>query len=517
MTALRRTTPPAPPRTVLLALVMGLATLGLYLSTLTADHSFDAIFFAMSAEAAVAKGGAFLELFHPQHVLHQAGAALVVAALHSIGVDVGALIVLELISAVGGAALAGLVVHRVAVLTGSRELGVATGLATALAGGVWFYSTDGECNMPALAFAVAALPPILRALDGERRAGVVAGLLLALACGYNLTLGTLWIGLLGVALASGRDVLRRAVVLLAVASAALALLYVPRLVLLLREPGPFNPLSLVTFTGHSVGGGYLLREPFHPVGETAEMLRGFARGDGALAALLGVVPLGSLACGLAALVLRRADRATRILAAWFAATLVLFALWAGRNYEFTSFTLAPALLLGASAFARLVTSPRIRIAVAAGVGACALAAGAVNWASLVRPGLDAEANPYMRVAEMVATRTRESDRVVLTGIGRDRLKIYVLYFGRRAAVIPEHFFGPDITQDESMRRFENALREGCAGGGVLYALSDVVEDTAVPAPEGFPMTRVRDVVRALGPVEVARDGDDVLYRLQRCP
>lgn len=512
-----------PPRTLLLALAVALGFLGLYLSTLTSDHSHDSVFFAMSAEAAVGRGAPDLEMFFPSHVLHQPFAALVLAGLQGLGIRVGGLVVLQAISSLAGAALAGLLVFRVAAATGSRLLAAGVAAATGLAGGVWFYATDGECNLVALALALAAFGPALRALDGSGRASVEAAILLALTCGWHLTLGTLWIGLLAVALLEGRLVARRAIVMFLGATALLAVFYIPRLIYLLGEPGAFDPVALVAFTGDWIGGGYLLRQPFNPIAELAQMFHGFASVPAGapwarLAAALGVVPGLALAAGAGALVAGRADRAVKVLFAWFAVTLALYSAWGDRDFEFTNFLLVPAALLGATAIGRLLgRRPRAVTAVGGVVLAAALAAGALNWSAFIGPRLDPAANPYLRVAEMAAANTRPADRVVLTGIERQRLKIYVLYFGQRAAVIPEFFFGPDISHDESMRRFEAAMKRACDGGGSLYALGELVETREIPSPDGFPFERVRAAVRSLGPVEVARIPEGSLHRLERCP
>jgi hypothetical protein len=294
-------------------------------------------------------------------------------------------------------------------------------------------------------------------------------------------------------------------------------------VLLLQEPGPFNPLSLVSFTGNAIGGGYLLRESFHPFAELAEMLHGFATTPAGspwetVATLVNVLPLIGLVAAAAALILRRSDRATRVLAAWFLGALTLYATWSGRDFEFTNMTLVPAGLLSAVAAGRLLSHrPRALAGVAGAVLAAALVAGAINWVGFIRPGLDPNVNPHRQVAEMVAANTQPQDRVVVTGIERQRLKIYVIYFGQRAAVIPEFFFGPDISHEESMRRFEAAMKQACDGGGRLYSLGELVETRDIPSPDGFPFERVRAAVRALGPVEVARIPEGSLYRLERCP
>ena len=105
---------------------------------------------------------------------------------------------------------------------------------------------------------------------------------------------------------------------------------------------------------------------------------------------------------------------------------------------------------------------------------------------------------------------------MVNGLERHRLKIYVLYHAKRAAIIPEFFFGPRRAEDDSVRAFEAALDAGCANGGRVYSLSEMVEDMPMPEVKGFPLERLREIVRARHPVEVARNSDVGLYVLD-CP
>ena len=106
---------------------------------------------------------------------------------------------------------------------------------------------------------------------------MAAAVLLALSCGWHLTLGTLWIAILVIAMGAGWRVMRRGLLLLSGASTLLAILYLPRLYFLLQEPGPFNPLDLVTFTHAVVEGGYLMSAGFDPRGERRHRADGCRR------------------------------------------------------------------------------------------------------------------------------------------------------------------------------------------------------------------------------------------------
>jgi hypothetical protein len=500
---------------------------GLELATPTADHSYDAVVFAMSVEAAVGSGGPFLELFHPQHVAHMPAGAIVLALLQACGVHLGGMAVLQALGALGGGALCGLFVLRLAPLTRSVPLAVAGALALGASVGVWLYATDGECNMPALAFAVAALGPALRVLEGAggRRAVVAGGVLLAAACALHLTLGTLWIAILAAALLRGRPgappegraILRDVVAMLAIASVLLAVAYVPRLVFLAKSPHGFSPLALVTFTGDSPSGGYLMSHPFHPGPELLEGLRGFATGGqgrcGA-SAVLRILPIAWLVAGAAALARSRRDVPLQVAFLWSAATLALYAAWSWRELEFTAFHLVPWAVLGTLGLAHWTHGARARAVVASACATLALLAALASFRCVIAPALDAGANPDLATADVVAELTRPGDRVIVTGTVRSRPKVYVPYFAQRAAIVPEFFFGPSIPPEESMRRLEEALAATCAAGGTLWALPDAIEDRPAPGAR-YPVEQVRRRLRELSPRGVGRGAPEI-YRLD-CP
>lgn len=512
--------PPAPDlsgaaMTRLAATVTGLVALGLYLSTLTSANTFDAVVFSMFTERAVAEGSGFLELYHPQHVLHLPVAAVVLRLLHAAGLEIGALVVLQLLAAVSGGALAFLLVRLLAPSCGGA-LAAASSLGCAVTGGIWFYATDGENNVVALAIAAAALGPALRVLEGgTRRDTAWAGALLGLAAALHLTLGTLWIALLAVAATRGRSVLRDVVLSLALASALLALAYVPRLLHLAGRPEGASLLDLVVFTGDSVGGGYLLRHGFQPLGELGALLKGSSPSGPWLARGLAAT---WLAAGVAALALRRGPVLLRVSAVWLAANVLLFAAWSNLDFEFTGFMLVPLALLGATALAALAPGVRARSVVAAATGAAALALGLVNWRSFIAPRLDPAAVPARAAAELVLGSTAPGDLVLVTGLRDHLLKVYVPYWSHRATFAVEHAFGPTIPAEESVRRLRERVAAACARGARVHVLPDVL-DAATPSPAPFDARAVRDLVLSLEPAAAAVDasGAPALFTLRRCP
>ncbi|HWQ12502.1 MAG TPA: hypothetical protein VNL77_06875, partial [Roseiflexaceae bacterium] len=76
-----------------------LGALALYLSTLTAVHTFDALSYVTSVERKP-----WTELLHPHHLAYGPLGALALAAAHALGATGGAALPLQIVNAAAGAA-----------------------------------------------------------------------------------------------------------------------------------------------------------------------------------------------------------------------------------------------------------------------------------------------------------------------------------------------------------------------------------------------------------------------------
>lgn len=501
--------------------MLGVGSLGLYLSTLTADHTHDAVVFALFSERAVGSGQLFLELFHPHHVLYNALGAAILWLATVVGLPLGGLGLLQLLSAAAGAALVVVTFLTLERLTRSAWIAAGTASVLAVAAGIWAYATMAECNLLALAFAVAALCPAIAGVEGGSRRGLAAAaLLLGLAAAFHLTLGTLWIALVAVAAARGRATLARAVAMLTGASSVLALAYVPRALLLWQAGAGAGPLDLIVFTGQSPEGGYLFQAGFQPLGELGLTLRGVAHGgEGAactaLAWGLRTVPVAWLTAGVVAALRRRGGAALAVGGVWLGTNLLLFACWSHLNFEFTSFEVVPLAIVGGLALAALAPRTQRLLGVALLVAAAALAAA--NGRCFIAPGLDPGDNPHLEAAEVIRSTLAENDLLVVSGLPPDRrLKVYALYFGGRRAIIPEFVHRPGEPPERFLRRVDRALRDACRRGARVHVVGDLVEAREVAAP--YPLEPLRAYLGSLRPEPVARTSDGfTLYRLQECP
>jgi hypothetical protein len=503
--------------------LVAVGLLALYLSTLTAGNTYDAVIYAQFVERVASGGGLFTDFFNPAHVAHLPVATAITWALQRLSVPVGGMLVLQLLAALAGAAMGGFMVTSLAEDTG-LPLAVMTSIAAALAAGTWFFATDGETNHLGLALALAALGPLRAVLnDPPRRATIVsAGLLLGASATFHLTVGTLWIALLVLAIVAYRERLRAVVATLAVASVLLGLAYVPRVIMLEQSTPDWRLVHVISFAADSPGGGYLLREGFAPRAEWLALARSFGPDAGLATIAASILPWLWLLAGLAALVLRRGGVMLRLAALWFAATLALYAAWAGQDFEFACFMTTPLAILGACGVAALLPTERGRLRAALATAGFATIVGVAAWRGTIAPKLDPASNPYRALAEMVAAATAQEDIVLASEVAGNPTKIYLSYYAGRVTVIPEFFFGPRIDTSESLRRLRARLVEHCARGQHVFALPELIEPMAPEraAALDWDFEAVRGALLEWKPEPAVIDqasGRVLLYRLPRCP
>lgn len=493
--------------------------LTLYLSTLTAGNTYDAVIYAQMVERAAGGGGVTLDFFAPQHVLHKPLAAGLTWLAQSAGVPVSGMVVLQVLAALGGAALGGLLVASLRPDCG-LPLAVTTALAACLAGGTWFFATDGETNHLSLAFAAASLLPIRIMLREQAKRGVIAAaaLSLAAAAAFHITLGTLWIALLVLTLARHRERLRDVTAMLAAASLLLLVAYVPRIVMLEATTPGWRLRHVVSFTKDSPGGGYLLANGFEPIAEWLYLTRTMALGASPLLEMGALLPWLWLLAGVAALLLRRGGPLLWLSGLWFVFTISLHGAWASQHLEFACFLTTPLAIFGACGVAALLPSAKGRLVTAAVQALFVGVIAGATWAGTIAPQLDPADNRYRRLTDMVVAATDPSDCVIASQLSGNESKVYITYFGLRRTLVPEFTMGPELTSAESIARFREKLAECCRSGGRLVALRELVED--VPGERvAWDAAAVRALMRELEPRPLVIDeatGHVSLYSL-RCP
>jgi len=503
--------------------LVAVVVLCLNVSTFTAGNTYDAVIYAQFVEGVTGGSELFTDFFNPYHVAHLPVATAITWTLQHLSIPVGGMIVLQLLAAIGGAAMAGFMVARLAPDTG-LPLAVATSLAASLAAGTWFFATDGETNHLSLALALAALGPLRRLLEeAPRRATIVsAGVLLGASATFHITLGTQWIALLLLALVAYRERLRPVIAALLVASVLLGLAYLPRVIMLERSPMDWRLIHLVTFQADSPGGSYLLDDGFSPWAQWRAVSRSVGPDAGLATTLASVLPWLWLLAGVVALTLKRGGTMLRLAAPWFVATLALFAGWANQDFEFACFMVTPLAVLGASGIASLLPSDRARVGAAILTTCFAAIIGVAAWRGTIAPKLDPADNPYRALADMVAEATGQDDVVLASQVAGNPTKVYISYYAGRTTVIPEFFFGPQVDDAESLRRLGAKLSEHCAHGRHVFALPELIEPLTPErvAKLDWNLEAVRGLLAEWKPEPAVVDpatGRVLLYRLPNCP
>jgi hypothetical protein len=153
--------------TVPAALVLGVAALILYLGTLSRQPSADSLLFALAVESG--DPHRLVNLRHP--LLHPLGWAFV-ELWRMLGWQGRALLPLQVLNALGGAAAVALVHHIAARLTASLQIATAVAAGFAFSGAAWLLGTEAEFVTVPLAASLLVLDVLLtaRSSDWERPA-----------------------------------------------------------------------------------------------------------------------------------------------------------------------------------------------------------------------------------------------------------------------------------------------------------------------------------------------------------
>jgi len=459
-----------------MAVLLGGAALAMYGATLSRQPTADSLLFALAIESGVP--GQLINLRHP--LLHPLAWSFV-ELWRLLGWTGRALLPLQMLNALGGAAAVALLQHLATRATGSAWIGSAVAAGFAVSGATWLLSTEAEFVTVPLALNLALFDLIVRA-PPERWArppflfGV--GMALGIAVLVYLSLAAL---LPVAALAarpqrtpSWRVWLQRlswlagsAAVPLIVAGALLA-------VSVSADGGPALS-TLMGWIGYGSLGWFTL--PHGAYGFTRSLLlypglgmndrtsaylatagrleRATFAGYYALAAALAIVPLW-LAARRRTILLAAHRRTVTLLALWALPQAALAFYWVPGDCSFwapvlTAWWLLVALLLAIAAHQRRGL---------AAVAVLALVLMLVNAALFVLPRHDRQRNRDYWIAAGTAERTDPAD-IVVTGAD-DILSLYLSYFARRTVVT--------AGRDGTARAVDEALTRAAARGGRVFVV-----------------------------------------------
>ncbi|MGD8586622.1 MAG: hypothetical protein PVJ75_14820 [Chloroflexota bacterium] len=489
----------------------GLALL-LYLGTLSRHYSADSVLYALRIE-----GGDLGRILDPTHLLIEPLGLGWYRLWQGLGWQAGALIPLQAINALAGAAAAGLLYEIGRGISGSRRIGGAAAAGFAVSGGLWLLSVEAEFVTVPLAAALLVLWLVLTPPERLARRpltyAVTLGAAIALAALFYLN-GVMLVAVaaVGLMVQPGRSRRARLAQIAIMLLAAGAICLPVGAALLLQR----SWTAWADKMWQDGGQGYLAFEWLDiPHGGYA-FLRSLALFPGqalndsgraflneatwgqrlAFGATYGVVLLVALAPVYLALRLgrrlwRNMRREVIVLLAWSIIYGAFAIYWVPGDISFWAPLLAAWWLLAALVMAVATSNGAVATsngvaAASGGVGreaderrrfwvrrpalaALALAAllAAVNAATVIGPRHNLATNSAHRLALEVAEETTAEDLIIVDG--DDMATLYLAYFGRRT-VLPAVGL-PDDPQEIAVR-FENWIAGTRAGGGQVYLLRD---------------------------------------------
>jgi hypothetical protein len=474
-----------------LALAVTTGAAALYLAMLSRNYLGDGVKFAFQIER-----GDPVSLLQPRHLGYPLVGWWFYRLWQALGWTGRALLPLQALSALGGAACVGLMFCAAARLGGSCRAAMVAAAGFGVSRGVWLYATDAESVAPSLALALGVLLGLLGDGAGQRPGRVISvgllwGLSVLMHASNVLILPAIVTAYLFVDAAPLRARLTRLGLCLGAGTAIVVVGYGLAMEVVLGADAP-----TVTNMGGLLGlgewsaweakdlahGAYgflkaLVGYPgLGPDASTATFIARSTRGELArfvayygAAALAAVAPLAAFVRRTLARGARRDRWALAILGAWAAAHGAAAVVWVPGDVQFWAPVLAPwwlgvALLLRPTATPSRAPVSRVPVGLAIGLAATIVVANA--W-SFALPNRRIANNRAYQVTLSLAERTGPDDVLLITGA--DRLGLYLPYFaGRWPLRMPDLLPGGDLTEEDLARATIERARQAAAAGGRTY-------------------------------------------------
>jgi hypothetical protein len=473
----------------------GLALI-LYLATLSRHYSADSMLYALRIEA-----GNLGQILDPTHLLVEPLGLAWYRLWQGLGWQGGALVPLQVVNALAGAAAVGLLYAIGRGISRSRWIGGAAAAGFAVSGGLWLLSVEAEFVTPALAAALLVLWLILtppeRLARRPLRHGAALGAAIALAILFYVNGVMLLVvaaaGLLAQPEGGRRERLGQAAAMLL----AVAIVCLPVAAALVAERS-WAAWTDQIWQGGGAGytafswldvphGGYaflrsLLLFPGQALNDSGRAFLGGASWGQRLAfgafygaaLLLALAPL-YLAARLARPLWPPARREIAVLLAWSALYGSFAVYWVPGDISFwvpvlAAWWLLAALVTAVAAGSRAGQAPeggRPFWARRPGRALLILAAllALANATTVIWPRHNLATNTTYRLAQEVAGQTAAGDLIISDG--DDLVTLYLVYFGRRT-VLPVARLDQDPDAVEA--RFAGWINETRASGGQAYLL-----------------------------------------------
>jgi hypothetical protein len=491
------------------ALGLFLGAIILYFITRTRYNTFDAVSYSNQVEHLYPRSHDAHWLFHPHHLLFNAGAYVVWSALYGMGYRGGALRIIQDLNMLWGAT--GVTLYYLVLrlyLQRSRWLPMLVSIGLSVCFGYWISATDARVNMPSTTLLIAAFYVLSHHLQmASIKLAITTGLLAGLAVLFHESAGIFFpVGLIGLLLpefdgtTSFKDGLKPRITY----AAGYAITWIATVTIPYFSVAAFA-LHLASFsefrhwmTSYSELGwwwsfdvlsnirldAYALRRAafVEPAGKqgTFHLYKNapLAISSVYFAALAGwFVAVYAFVVALPLLWRMRYAKVLVIALVWVAFYTVFFTFWSPGYFIFWVPALVPIGLL----ITLCLAHHRARqggLAVNWAVGVWIVLVAIVNLVSSVIPHLKESSDPFQRIAGDVAAHTKTGDIVVVTGAGNAaQCEVDIPYFADRDVVslhgiLTRQHNNPDAAIAAARQEIDTAIAEGHN----VYALDEVWHD-----------------------------------------
>lgn len=456
--------------------LLGLGVFFLYLAWPSRLHLFDGVACAVAVEL-----GDLRHLVHGNHLIYGVAGLLFHRILGSLGMPINALLSLQLMDSLLGAAGAGIFSSLLRRAGYDRKTSAFCALGMASSYAYWLWSLEANVYLLGMLFLLLALREALSEHPRPYRLALWHGAAM-LGHGANALFVLVPLASLWARSPSPREDTARYLT----ASAALVLAAYSAAAVFWVRPASFEELKLWLLGSAALGEGRTLRwqggfEPWRNILD-------WVHTSGRVVCKTPLLGAPVWAAALASPLLSRGAQARGTLAGWLwlPAYMALFLFWQPYNLIYRVTDTAPLWLLAAPALAMALRAPLTRAL------ACAFLAAvfAVNLGSAVIPNSRAENSPSLQRALWIGSSTPEDAWVC----AQENDEVYFPYFGYRHPLNLRYFKGREAALLERVRELQK-------DGSPVYVTSSTLRDW-------------REVFESIGLEETARQGDEVLYRVK---
>ena len=476
----------------IIALLTAIILLGIYVSWLNVNYSYDSIGYAIYVTKALHFGE--FQLWHKYHLLYMWLGYLVSSLIQAFSQEmIDVLLVMQMVNSFTTCLYVFLFARLVYALTRNAVVSLVFTLLLAFSHGVWYYSTDAEVYPPAILFSILALWAFHKECEQHRWTAIIAtGIFAGFATGFHVASGLLFPILLTAMFGHNltkQNVwrnLRRCAVFSVVffLMAFLPYMYFYHAVKGTNLiAGLFNSLDEAR-TFNVDGHTWWLKEGIQAGRQMHGVLRGFAalpHKSSSIATISAyalhtflIITLVTIPIYIKSL-WKKFGWMVVVLGGSSLLFFLFFSTYNVGSLKFVTFIHLPFLLLAALT-ASEIRWPRPLAILLSGV---VLLLFFHNLYSQVLPNSRIENNIQYAKSLFIKEWTKPNDLIIHRGTGENIFqKVYLPYFGMREELILDFLLKDlNFSQETIIRSLNWKLSETWKSGGHTFIVSDALEDT----------------------------------------